>query len=139
VAWRRARSIAGLVLPAALGGWVLVEAAEGIRLDEVRPAPLAAGFVLAGLAWLGLARAWTTLSGQPSTASTMSGWCQSQLWRYVPGALWAPAARVRRLPGPFRRRASVVMVEAALTLSTALVVGAGAYARRDTGHGGHWG
>ena len=119
----RAARIIGYLFAVGLVAWVVPQAAKGVRFDEEDFLPFIGSLVPAVASWLFLGRAWAALVGAPKATPAISTWTRSQALRYLPGALWAPAARAASVKGAFLTKASIVVVEAALTLAVGAGVG----------------
>ncbi len=110
----------------ALLGWAAHRASKDVAFSELRPGPFLVSVVLFAFAWFGLAQAWASLTGGARIEATKV-WCRSQVLRYVPGAIWAPAARAASIRGRGVRGAlSSVAIESLSLLCTGAAVG-GAY------------
>lgn len=111
-----------------LVGWILVGAAKGIHPSQLDPGLLAAALACALVAWPSLAAGWACLSPNPTPSRAVGIWSQSQVLRYLPGKVWAQAARAGSVPQRTTGKVQVVVVEAAATVSMAVAVGGFLYA-----------
>jgi hypothetical protein len=80
---------------------------------------------LAGIvSWAALAGGWVTLShGVAAPRLALWNWVRTQLLRYIPGAVWGPAARAKTSPTRLRRGVTLVLAEQALSLGFAVLLG----------------
>lgn len=101
-------------------------AARGIVLSQLRLSLLGLAILPALLYWFGLGRAWVDLVGGRAHFSTMSMWTRTQVLRYLPGRVWAIAARATMVEGRVQRKASLVLIEAGTTLAVAVAIGGAA-------------
>ncbi len=115
--------IVGVLVALALMILVIVDAASGLDLAQVRVGWLVASVLAFSVAWLGFAAAWVALNSHGSALTQAAAWTRSQLLRYLPGAIWAPMARASQVPGPSSQRFATVVVEALVFLATAACVG----------------
>lgn len=92
--------------------------------------PLPVAFVGAAAWWLLGARSWAILLSGRSSWRDMSTWCRTQALRYLPGGIWAPAARAVAMSGGILARVSTVATDNAIALCAALAVGGAALAAR---------
>ena len=111
-----------------LVGWILVGAAKGIHPSRLDPGLLAAALACALVAWPALAAGWACLSPNPTPSRAVGIWSQSQVLRYLPGKVWAQAARAGSVPQKTTGKVQVVVVEAAATVSMAVAIGGFLYA-----------
>jgi hypothetical protein len=118
----RVASIGAFLGAVALLGWVCWRAARRVDLSRLDPAALVAALVAAVAYWIALAGAWSALVGAPGEASVLATWSRSQLLRFVPGGLLAPAARASRVEGDVRRRVGAALAEAALLVSVGAAI-----------------
>jgi uncharacterized membrane protein YbhN (UPF0104 family) len=120
-------STAGLVLAVGLLLVVTVRAIGSVDVDDLRLWPFVASVVLA-MVWLGcLAAGWAELSGATDRSRAMFDWFRTQVLRYIPGTVWAVAARSTTVEGDRSRRWSAVVIEA-LTLACCALATASAIA-----------
>ena len=115
--------IVGVLGALALMVGVIVDAASGLQLSELRIGWLVLSAGAFSVAWLGFALAWVALNAHGSALQQAAAWTRSQLLRYLPGAIWAPMARAAKVPGRPSQRAATVVVEALIFVATAACVG----------------
>ncbi len=113
-------------------GW---RAAQDVDLAHIHYAPLAAAFGAALVWWLALAFGWASLLDDGHPGRAMSSWCRTQVARYLPGGIWAVAARATTVHGRVRDKLTAVTAENVIVLLVALAVG-GVWA---TVHDWRWG
>ncbi len=118
--------IVGVLIALALMVSVIVDAASGLDLAELRLGWLALSTLAFSISWLGFAAAWVALNPHGSALVQAATWTRSQLLRYLPGAIWAPMARASAVPGQASQRFATVVAEALIFLATALCVGGAA-------------
>ena len=120
--------VAGFVAAVAIVVYIGVRAAREVDADEIALWPLP--LVLAGAAtwWLLLARGWALLVAGRSSRRDISVWARTQALRFIPGGIWAPAARVAVVRGGAVDKLSTVGAENLLALSAALGIGGAALA-----------
>lgn len=115
---------AGYLLCFGLLADVAWRAARGLQLAALRPSALVGGAVLAVAAWSLLALGWAALSrGDASTVEALAVWTRTQLFRYIPGGVWGPAARARAAHDRLSRGVLLVAAENLLGLSLAGALG----------------
>ena len=132
---RRARLRAALVraLPVlrAIGFVVAVGIVVAMAVIAVREVParaldpwLLVPAVLAAVAWYALlACGWAIFASGRVTRHDVSVWCRTQVLRYLPGGIWAPASRVAAVRGDAADRLVTVAAENVTVLCAALAVG----------------
>jgi hypothetical protein len=101
-------------------GW---RAAREADLGQVHVLPLVAAYGAALVWWLALAFGWAGLldDGRPWRAA--SSWCRTQVARYLPGGIWAVAARATTVTGRVRDKLTAVTVENVIVLLVSLAIG----------------
>lgn len=124
----RAAATGGFLAALALLGWVCWRAARNVDLAHLDPAMLVAALVAALAYWIALAGGWSALAGAPADPAVLATWSRSQLLRFVPGGVLAPAARASRVDGPLRRRFGAALAEAVLLASVGAAIGGAAEA-----------
>lgn len=124
----RVATTAGFLAAVALLGWVCWRAARGVDLARLDPAALVAALVAALAYWIALAGGWSALAGAPADPAVLATWSRSQLLRFVPGGVLAPAARASRVEGPVRQRVGAALAEAVLLASVGAAIGGAAEA-----------
>jgi len=112
----------------ALLGWVCWRAARGVDLARLDPVVLLAALFAAVAYWIALAGGWSALAGAPADPAVLATWSRSQLLRFVPGGVLAPAARASRVGGPLRQRFGAALAEAVLLASVGAAIGGAAEA-----------
>jgi hypothetical protein len=113
-------------------GW---RAAQDVDLAHIHYVPLVAAFGAALVWWLALAFGWAALLDDGHSGRAMSSWCRTQVARYLPGGIWAVAARATTVQGRVRDKLTAVTAENVIVLVVSLAVG-GVWA---TVHDWHWG
>jgi glycosyltransferase 2 family protein len=101
-------------------GW---RAARRVDFAHVHVVPLAVAYLAALVWWVALAVGWAGLldDGRPFRAA--SSWCRTQVARYLPGGIWAVAARATTVKGRVRDKLTAVTVENVIVFLVALAVG----------------
>jgi uncharacterized membrane protein YbhN (UPF0104 family) len=132
---RRARLSAAIVraLPVlrAIGfvaavGIVVVMAVIAVRevpARDLNPWPLGPALLAAFVWYALLACGWAIFASGRVTRHDVSTWCRTQVLRYLPGGIWAPASRVAAVRGPPADRLVTVAAENVTVLCAALAVG----------------
>jgi uncharacterized membrane protein YbhN (UPF0104 family) len=113
-------------------GW---RAAQDVDLADIHYVPLFMAFGAALVWWLTLAFGWAALLDDGRPWHAMSSWCRTQVARYLPGGIWAVAARATTVQGRVRDKLTAVTAENVLVLVVSLAVG-GVWA---TVHDWRWG
>jgi hypothetical protein len=113
-------------------GW---RAAQDVDLAHIHYVPLVAAFGAALVWWLALAFGWAALLDDGRPGRAMSSWCRTQVARYLPGGIWAVAARATTVQGRVRDKLTAVTAENVIVLLVSLAVG-GVWA---TVHDWRWG
>ena len=62
---------------------------------HISPLPAVGAAILFGLSWLALGVGWSLLAADTARVGDMATWSRTQLFRYLPGGVWAPASRFR--------------------------------------------
>jgi hypothetical protein len=101
-------------------GW---RASRRVDLAHVHYLPLAVAYLAAFVWWVALAAGWAGLldDGRPWRAA--SSWCRTQVARYLPGGIWAVAARATTVKGRVRDKLTAVTAENVIVLLVSLAVG----------------
>jgi hypothetical protein len=115
--------VAGVLASLGLMCLVVVRALSGIDAESLELGWLVVSGVLFAVSWVGFAAAWVALNAHGHPVTQMAKWVHSQLLRYLPGAIWAPMARVSSVPGARSRRIATIAVEALIFLASAAAVG----------------
>ena len=120
--------VAGFAGAVAIVIYIGVRAARELDTDDLALWPLP--LVLAGAAtwWLLLARGWALLVTGTTSRHDIGVWARTQALRFLPGGIWAPAARVAVVRGGPVDKLSTVAGENLLALSAALSIGGAALA-----------
>jgi hypothetical protein len=101
-------------------GW---RAAREVDLAHVHYLPLVCGYLVALVWWVALAAGWAGLLDDGRPWRAMSAWCRTQVARYLPGGIWAVAARATTVKGRVRDKLTAVTVENVVVLLVSLAVG----------------
>ena len=113
----------GFVVALAVVVAMAVIAVREVPAGDLDPWPLGPA-VVAAVAWYALlACAWGLLVSGRVTRADMSTWCRTQVLRYLPGGIWAPASRVAVVRGAPADRLATVAAENVVALCAALGVG----------------
>jgi hypothetical protein len=104
-----------------------IRAARTLDLHDITWWPLPLAFVGATAWWLLGARSWAILVAGRASRQDISIWCRTQAFRYLPGGIWAPAARAVAIPGGVVDRVSIVVADNAIALCAALAIGSAAF------------
>jgi uncharacterized membrane protein YbhN (UPF0104 family) len=113
-------------------GW---RGAQEVDLQDLHWLPLFAALGAALVWWLALAFAWACLLDDGRWTKDMASWCRTQVARYLPGGIWAVAARATTVQGRVRDKLTAVTAENVTVLLASVAVG-GAWA---TVHNPFWG
>ncbi|MGH3414153.1 MAG: hypothetical protein ACRDY3_01775 [Acidimicrobiales bacterium] len=106
-------------------------ASRDVHPSSLRPWPLLGAFALALVWWSCLALGWGFLVGDTRRHGAVASWCRTQVARYLPGGIWAVAARATTVRGRLRDKFTAVTVENVIVLLTALAVGGAWSAAHD--------
>jgi hypothetical protein len=82
-----------------------------------------ASVVAFAASWGGLSVAWTILAFGGVDAEHSVRWLRSQIWRYVPGAVWAPMIRFAGMVGDRRYRGTLLAAESLAILGVGSSIG----------------
>lgn len=118
----RIGKLVGYLIGLALVAWVARTAAEGVSFAHLHPVDLVIAVAIACLYWLSMGRGWAALTGERSVPA-MATWSRSQILRYIPGGIWAPAARGATVSGRKRDKLATVVVEDSAQLAVAAAIG----------------
>lgn len=100
-----------------------VIAARDVKLGTLDWGLLVPAVGCAVIWWLALAIGWGVVaSGRPARRDA-SLWCRTQVLRYLPGGIWAPASRVATAGGHLLDRFTTVAAENVVALAAALSIG----------------
>jgi uncharacterized membrane protein YbhN (UPF0104 family) len=114
----------GAIALVAYMGW---RGAQEVDLAHLRYLPLVLALGAALVWWVALALGWACLLDDGRWAGDMGSWCRTQVARYLPGGIWAVAARATTVRGRVRDKLSAVTAENVTVLLVAVAVG-GAWA-----------
>lgn len=126
---RLIRAIRAVFYPCAIAlvtymGW---RGAQDVDLAHLHYLPLVLAVGAALVWWVALAFGWACLLDDGRWGSHMASWCRTQVARYLPGGIWAVAARATTVKGRVRDKLTAVTAENVTVLLTSLAVG-GAWA-----------
>lgn len=124
VALARLLVYVGALVVVAVMGYL---ASRDVQVSRLRAWPILGGLGAAMVWWACLAAGWALLVDGSSRYGAMASWCRTQVARYVPGGIWALAARATTVEGRLRDKVGMVTAENVTVLLTALAVG-GAWA-----------
>ncbi|MHB8294530.1 MAG: hypothetical protein ACYDH5_07855 [Acidimicrobiales bacterium] len=124
---RATATLVGFVASLAVVGWLAYDAIASGRLANLDRWWLAASLASGALYWVSLAIGWSVLTDAEARLETVAMWSRTQVLRYVPGGIWAPAARATTVTGRARRKFAAAGGEAFLQVSSAAVLGGIAY------------
>lgn len=110
--------------------FMAIRATRNLDFGAITWWPLPLAFVGSAAWWLLGARSWAILLSGRSSWQDMSMWCRTQALRYLPGGIWAPAARAVAISGGILARVSTVVTDNAIALCAALATGSAALAAR---------
>lgn len=113
----------GYVLAIGTVIFVGYRASQGVKLGDLNWWPIAGSLVGFVVYWLCLGRAWSSISGSAMSRTAMATWCRTQVLRYVPGGLLAPAARATSVEGRKRDKLAAVIGENVAMLAVAIALG----------------
>jgi glycosyltransferase 2 family protein len=100
-----------------------VIAVREVPARDLNPWPLGPA-LLAAVGWYALlACGWAVFASGRVTRYDVSTWCRTQVLRYLPGGIWAPASRVAAVRGRPADRLVTVAAENVTVLCAALAVG----------------
>ncbi len=108
--------------------FMAIRAARTLDLHDITWWPLPLAFVGTAAWWLLGARSWAILVAGRTSRQDISIWCRTQAFRYLPGGIWAPAARAVAIPGGVVDRVSIVATDNAIALCAALAIGGASFA-----------
>jgi glycosyltransferase 2 family protein len=120
--------VAGFGLGVALVATMGVLAVREVPPRSVTWWPVAPAVAAAVVWWVLLARGWAILVQGRATPSVVGMWCRTQVLRYLPGGVWAPASRVVLVDGSPVDRVATVAAENIVSLCAALAIGGAALA-----------
>ncbi|HVA59308.1 MAG TPA: hypothetical protein VNG13_02080 [Mycobacteriales bacterium] len=123
-ALKRSLRVGGYLLCGALLADVGYRASTRFSPERLRAADLALCLVLGIISWTALGCGWAVLSHRwigPRAALWI--WVRTQLLRYLPGAVWGPAARARGATTRLGQGVTLVVTESVLALGVASTVG----------------
>ncbi|MGI8868238.1 MAG: hypothetical protein ACR2F6_05145 [Mycobacteriales bacterium] len=112
----RVLRIVGYPAGVALVAYVAYRASKGVSFDNLRAWPIALSVILFGTYWMMLGKGWEVIAGEPVSRQGMAIWCKTQVLRYVPGSLLAPAARATSVQGRKRDKLAAVIGEQVTSL-----------------------
>lgn len=118
----RALRFVGYPMGIALVVYVGYRASKGVSFSNLRALPIALSTVLFATYWTLLGKGWAIISGSHIDRRGMATWCRTQVLRYVPGSLLAPAARAASVHGRKRDKLATVIGEQVVQLSVGLTV-----------------
>jgi hypothetical protein len=127
-ALRPALRVVRFTLAVALVVVMLVVAVRTVRFDSLTWWLLAPALAATLVWWTLLARGWAILAGGRATRRDMGTWCRTQVFRYLPGGIWAPTSRVAIVGGSAVDRLATVAAENLVSLCAALGLGGAALA-----------
>lgn len=120
--WRTVK-VAGYLAALALLAAVAWRGRHEVDPSRIAAGQLALAFVAALVSWVALAAGWAFVSHAEDPLSAVRTWVRTQLLRYLPGGVWAPAARARD-SARLRRGLTFVIAEDILLVLTATAGGA---------------
>lgn len=119
-AWRYAK-LAGYLMAVALLVAVGWRGRGAIHLASAHPWRVLGAVAAGAVSWGAFALGWAAISHSPQRLPAARTWVRTQLLRYLPGGVWAPAARARSTPR-LRKGVLFVLAENALMVLAALLV-----------------
>lgn len=118
--WRYLK-LAGYLVAVGLLAGVAWRGRSAIQLASAHPWRVFAAVSIAVLSWGAFSLGWAAISHAPKKLPASRTWVRTQLLRYLPGGVWAPAARARSTPR-LRRGILFVIAENSLMVLAATLV-----------------
>jgi len=115
--------VARFVLAVGFVAVMLVVAVRTVRFGALTWWLLVPALAAAVVWWVLLARGWAILAGGRPSRGDMGTWCRTQVFRYLPGGIWAPTSRLAVVGGSAIDRVATVAAENLVSLCAALALG----------------